>query len=61
MLIGTITFHGALNFGSALQAYALQRVLTLMGHEVRIVDYQARDYEQYRLFQPNHPKLHFGC
>lgn len=59
MLIGTITFHGALNFGSALQAYALQRVLTLMGHEVRIVDYQARDYEQYRLFQPNHPKITF--
>lgn len=56
MLIGTITFHGALNFGSALQAYALQSVLTLMGHEVRIIDYRARDYEQYRLLQLRHPK-----
>jgi len=57
MKIGTITFHGALNFGSALQSYALQEVLKGMGHEVRIIDYRSRDYEQYRLFQPRHPKM----
>ncbi len=57
MKIGTITFHGALNFGSALQSYALQEVLKGMGHEVRIIDYRSRDYEQYRFFQPRHPKM----
>lgn len=51
-----MTFHGALNFGSALQAYALQTCISGMGHDVRIVDYRAKDYEQYRLLSPTHPR-----
>ena len=56
MKIGTITFHGALNFGSALQSHALQVVLENMGHEVQIIDYRSHDYEQYKLLQLRHPK-----
>lgn len=56
MKIGTITFHGALNFGSALQSHALQVVLENMGHEVLIIDYRSHDYEQYKLLQLRHPK-----
>lgn len=37
--IGIITMHKVLNYGSALQAYALQKVLEDMGNEVEIIDY----------------------
>ena len=33
MRIGTITFHCAYNFGSALQTYALKKYLTDLGHD----------------------------
>ena len=36
--IGIITFHAAENFGSALQAYALQKVLEGYGFDVTIID-----------------------
>jgi len=39
MKIGIITMHKVLNFGSALQAYALQRKLKEMGYESEIIDY----------------------
>ena len=39
MKIGTITFHWATNYGAVLQAYALQKYLTQLGHEVQIIDY----------------------
>ena len=39
MKIGIITMHKVLNFGSALQAYALQRVLGNNGYDSEIIDY----------------------
>lgn len=43
MKIGIITMHRVLNCGSALQAYALQRALSEMGHESEIIDYKYED------------------
>lgn len=37
--IGVITMHKVLNYGSALQTYALQTVLENMGNKVQIIDY----------------------
>lgn len=51
MRIGTITFHCAYNFGSALQAYALKEYLTNLGHDVHIIDYRSDDFRQYRIFR----------
>ncbi|MFW5886991.1 MAG: polysaccharide pyruvyl transferase family protein [Bacteroidota bacterium] len=39
MKIGLITFHNALNYGAALQAYATQKYLNKLGHECIIIDY----------------------
>lgn len=39
MRVAVITLHTPLNFGSALQAYALCRVLQDLGHDVELVDY----------------------
>lgn len=39
MKIGIITMHKVLNYGSALQAYALQRKLFLMGYDNELIDY----------------------
>ncbi len=38
MKIGIITFHASHNYGSMLQAYALQTVLGNMGHDVEIIN-----------------------
>lgn len=51
MKIGTVTFHCAYNFGSALQTYALKKYLTNLGHEVHVVDYRSRDFDSYKLFR----------
>lgn len=40
MKIGIITMHKVLNYGSALQAYALQQKLLLMGYENELIDYE---------------------
>ncbi len=47
--IGTITFHCSYNYGSVLQAYALQQVLLSNGFENQIIHYFSDDFEQYRL------------
>ena len=47
--IATITFHCSYNYGSALQAYALQEYLKSRGYEVKIIDYYSEDFEQYRI------------
>lgn len=39
MKIGILTFQNQINYGGVLQAYALQRVLTLKGFDVDIIDY----------------------
>lgn len=49
MKIGIITFHGAYNFGSVLQAYALQTYLEKNSNcKCEIINY--RSLEQYRLY-----------
>lgn len=49
MKISLITRHAVSNYGSLLQAYATQRLLECMGHEVEIVDYVRRDEEPIRI------------
>lgn len=39
MKIGIMTMHRVLNFGSALQAYALQQKLEELGYESELIDY----------------------
>ena len=56
MRVGIMTFHASHNFGSALQAFALQTTIGLLGQEVRIVDYLSKDQDNYRLFVPLHPR-----
>lgn len=47
--IGIITFHAAHNYGSVLQAYALQKILTKMGLMCEIIDFRTeRQKDQYR-------------
>lgn len=56
MKIGIITFHCSYNFGSALQAFALQEAIGRLGHEAVIIDYRSADFDRYRLFTPSrHP------
>ena len=38
MRIGILTFHSQINYGAILQAYALQEVLSSLGHDVMIID-----------------------
>ena len=52
--IGIITMHKVLNYGSALQAYALQKVLEDMGHDVEIIDYVYPN-EYHKQFQAKPP------
>lgn len=46
MKIGFITTHQYKNFGTFLQCYALQYVLTELGHHVEVIDYQRKEYEK---------------
>lgn len=46
MKIGIITFHAAFNYGSMLQAYALQTFLEQYGHEVKIINYRSEIQKQ---------------
>ena len=48
MRIGIVTFHCAYNYGSALQAYALQRYLEKLGHQAWIIHYLSPDFDNYR-------------
>ena len=56
MNVGIITFHCSYNFGSALQAFAMQTVVQRLGHSAVLIDYRSADFEQYRLLQFEHPK-----
>ena len=48
MKIGIITFHAAMNYGSVLQAFALQEYLRSRGNDVSIIDF--RSTSQRRLY-----------
>ena len=43
MKISLITLHCVNNYGSVLQTYATQKVLSDMGHKVEIVDFYRPD------------------
>lgn len=45
--IGIITFHHYYNYGTALQAYALQHVIEELGYSSSLIDYRA--YEEKRM------------
>lgn len=49
MKIGILTFHAAFNYGSMLQAWALQTALQNLGHEVKIINY--RNSKQKRMYR----------
>ncbi len=49
MKIAIITLHCSYNYGSALQAYALQSFLNKHKYEVEIIDYRSKDFDIYRL------------
>lgn len=57
MRIKTITCHDVYNVGASLQAYALQKYLSDLGHDVQIIDYKP-DYlsRHYSLTSVNNPK-----
>lgn len=55
MRVGIVTFHCSYNFGSALQAFALRKVLVKLGHEASVVDYRSKNYfDNYRIINPDH-------
>ncbi len=39
MKIGIITMHRVVNYGSALQAFALQKTIESLGHSAKLIDY----------------------
>ena len=39
MRIGILTMHKVINYGSALQAWATQKIISKLGHEAMIIDY----------------------
>lgn len=45
MKIGILTFHWATNYGAVLQCYALQNYFESLGHEVKIINYKPRQYD----------------
>ncbi len=47
--VGIITFHAAHNYGSNLQAYSLQRVISKLGCDCEIINFRTeRQKDQYR-------------
>ena len=57
--IGIITFHCSYNYGSALQAYALQAYLNKNDKKVKVIDFVLKsDFEQYHLFRTSLYKKH---
>lgn len=50
MKVGIITFHASHNYGSMLQAYALQQTVMKLGHECEIINF--RTERQKKFFRP---------
>lgn len=48
--VGIITFHAAHNYGSTLQAYALQQVVLSMGYDCEIINF--RNIVQKEMYMP---------
>ena len=52
--VGIITMHKVPNYGSALQAYATQRVVESIGHKAEIIDYDyPNDFQRQRSGKSN--------
>lgn len=47
--VAIVTFHCSYNYGSVLQAYALQKYVKKHCSDVKIIDYRSKNYGQYRL------------
>lgn len=45
--VGIITFHKSLNYGSAMQAWALSYYIKELGYDVKIIDYTPNNYSDY--------------
>ena len=45
--VGTMTFHMAHNYGAMLQAYALERAVSLMGYSCEVIDYRFPHIDHY--------------
>lgn len=51
--IAIITYSRAYNYGSALQTYALNHYLTLLGNDVKTIDYTTQSQQElYTIFEP---------
>lgn len=51
MKVATLTFHRALNYGSAMQSFALWRAIADLGHDVEIIDFIPEGQEDlYRVY-----------
>lgn len=44
--VGILTFHRAVNYGAALQAYALQKTIIQLGYECEVIDYVTAEHEK---------------
>ncbi len=51
-MIGIITFHGSHNYGSVLQAYATQKLLTNLGYESEIINFRMKSQKEYYKLYP---------
>ena len=62
MRIGILTFHDEVNYGSLLQAYAMQTALQDMGHDAVIIDrwYEPRQYRIYGILHAQSIKNWLG-
>lgn len=56
MNTGIVTFHCSYNYGSALQAYALQIAVEKLGHKATIIDYRSKNFDSYKLLRLRKPK-----
>lgn len=50
MKIAIVTLHRVYNYGSALQAYATQKVFEKRGHSIQIIDYVTPQRTKWKLF-----------
>ena len=55
--VAALTYLNSDNFGSVLQAYALNRTLIKQGYDAYVIDYRKRESEEiYKIFQPNNSR-----
>ena len=60
MRIGIITMHRVINYGSVLQAFALQEIIERLGHKCQIIDYiYPNEYQYSRGLLKEKKNLHY--